>query len=111
MSSLDFNKEILIKKTNTIAKAYLYFCTFNYKYYITDEGQTKHYGIEPQKVKLKDLHREMKSFISSSTDILIKYNLIDDIKAYKRKLVLYFWFIYIFKPVWDLYKDVTHRKW
>jgi len=111
LSGLDFKEAIKKQKALKIAKSYLYYCTFNYMFYVTDPGQTQHYGIEPQKITGKDLFREMKKYILKSGAILKQNNLIDDVVSYQMKLTSYFWMIYIGKPLWDLYKKGANRKW
>lgn len=111
MESLSFSTKIKEKKAFEIAKTYLYFCTFNYKYYITDLGQTQHYGIEKQPFKRRKLISCAEDFIAKSSDILCEQNLLQNVSSYKFKMNAYFYSIYIMKPLWDIYKKGAKRKW
>ncbi len=111
LSRLKFSNEEKQQKAKQISKSYLYFCTFNYAYYISDPGQTKHYGIEPVKLRRKDYKNELTAFLNRSTETLKEYSLLGSEKEYRKDMTEYFWKIYIGKPVWDLYKKVANRKW
>lgn len=111
LCSLNFSKQIKKKKSLEIAKAYLYFCTFNYKYYITDLGQTQHYGIEPQVFGRKNMISCAEDFIEESSNVLVRKGLLRNISIYKVKMRIYFYVIYIAMPIWNLYKKGTKRKW
>lgn len=111
MVGLNYTSAIKKRKALKIAKAYLYFCTFNYKYYATDSGQTQHYGIEEQKVTKKDIINQMRNFIEKSTIILKENELISNIFLYRVKINQYFWIISLVRPFWEIYKKGTHRKW
>lgn len=111
METLSFSHKIKEKKVIEIAKAYLYFCTFNYKYYITDPGQTQHYGIEMQSFGSKKMINCAEEFIAKSSDILRNQNLLQNVSSYKIKMKTYFYVIYLMKPIWDIYKKGANRKW
>ena len=111
LNSLKFSKKIKKRKSFEIAKSYLYYCTFNYKYYITDFGQTQHYGIEQQKFGRKELIKCARQFCNISSIILRRNNLLDIIFLYKIKMALYFLAICIAKPAWNLYKKRREWKW
>lgn len=114
LSSLNqqpFSQMVKKKKAQEIAKCYLYFCTFNYKFYITDEGQTKHYGIKKRIFTRKDMFNSMKKFLDKSSILLKNQNLLDEKKVYERQMTLYFWFVYYGRPFWNLYKKGIRRKW
>jgi len=111
MENLSFTWQIKEKKAIEIAKSYLYFCTFNYKYYITDPGQTQHYGIEVQPFGRKRMICCAEEFIEKSSGILNEQHLLQNISLYKIKMNTYFYAIYILKPLWDIYKKGANRKW
>ena len=111
LNSLSFEKEIKRKKAIKVAKSYLYFCTFNYKYYITDPGQTRHYGIEKQEFGFGNMLETADTFIEKSEKILKENRCIKHPVLYKIDLNSYFLSICLVKPVWDVYKKGTGRKW
>lgn len=111
MENLSFTWQIKEKKAIEIAKSYLYFCTFNYKYYITNPGQTQHYGIEVQPFGRKRMICCAEEFIEKSSVILNEQHLLQNISLYKIKMKTYFYAIYILKPLWDIYKKGANRKW
>ena len=111
LETLSFTRQIKEKKAIEIAKSYLYFCTFNYKYYITDPGQTQHYGIETQPFGRKKMMCCAKEFVEKSSSILHEQHLLQNISLYRIKMKTYFYAIYIMKPLWDIYKKGTNRKW
>ncbi len=111
MKALSFSDEIKKQKAVEIAKSYLYFCTFNYKYYITDPGQTQHYGIETQLFGRKKMLCCAEEFIEKSSIFLHKQKLLQNFRLYKIKMKVYFYAIYTVKPLWDIYKKGIKRKW
>ena len=54
------------KKAIQIAKRYLFYCTLNYAFFISDAGQTAHYGIEPKKLSRRELAGIMHGFVNES---------------------------------------------
>ena len=54
------------KKAIQIAKRYLFYCTLNYAFFISDAGQTAHYGIEPKKLSRRELAGMMHGFVNES---------------------------------------------
>lgn len=111
LKSLPFSNQIKEQKSIEVAKAYLYFCTFNYKYYITDLGQTQHYGIEKQSFGKRKLISCAEEFIEKSSDILHEQKLLQNVSWYKIRMKAYFYAVYIMKPLWDIYKKGVKRKW
>lgn len=111
LNSLNFKKSIKREKVFKIAKTYLYYCTFNYKYYVTDPGQTKHYGIEKQEFGLVRMFICAGSFIEKSAEILKDSKYLENTASYKMRLRMYFCAVCLAKPIWDLYKKGARRKW
>lgn len=111
LAMLEFDDEIKSKKAIRIAKSYVYFCTFNYKYFVTDLGQIQHYGIDAKKIGYKEMAREKNLFLEKSIAILMKYNLLDNAKAYCKIINRYYWIIFLGKPFWEVYKRGIRRKW
>lgn len=111
LETLPFSREEKKRKAFGIAKTYLYYCSFNYKYYITDFGQTQHYGIEKQIFERKELVRCAEKFITRSIEILCKEGMIQNIILYQIEMRVYFYAIYMMKPLWDFYKKGVKRKW
>ncbi len=111
LGTLDFSKKVRRRKAIKIAKSYLYFCTFNYKYYITDRGQTQHYGIEKQTFENKMLVECAYEFINKSAVVLQEQGYLINKDIYKMKMCVYFCLICILKPVWDFFKKGVNRKW
>lgn len=109
LQKLTFESAVKKKKVQQIAKCYLYFCTFNYAYYISDVGQAMHYGIERTQLSKKELVSEKKKFISKSYAILKRNNLAVSKYVYKIKLMVYFWIIYMIRPIWVKLKKLM--KW
>ena len=99
------NKELKRAKVVQIAKRYLFYCTLNYAFFISDAGQTAHYGIEPMKLTRKKLFAIMQRFVDESYRILQEYGMGDKERKYKATLISYFWAIYFGKPVWDKIKQ------
>lgn len=101
-----FSVELKKKKAVQIAKRYLFYCTLNYAFFISDAGQTAHYGIEPRKLSRQELAAIMKDFVNESYEIL-RSNGLDGNKAmFKNMMTSYFWAIYFGKPVWDKVKKL-----
>lgn len=111
MESLAFANQIKKQKAIEMAKVYLYFCTFNYKYYITDPSQTQHYGIEKQSFGKRKLISCAAEFIEKSSNILHEQKLLPNVSWYKIRMKAYFYAVYIMKPLWDIYKKGVKRKW
>lgn len=89
-----------------IAKRYLFYCTLNYAFFISDAGQTAHYGIEPKKLSRRELAGIMHGFVNESHKIL-QQNVLDNNEAmFKNMMTSYFWAIYFGKPVWDKVKKL-----
>ena len=101
-----FNKELKCAKAVQIAKRYLFYCTLNYAFFISDAGQTAHYGIEPIKLTRKKLSEIMRRFVDESYQILQENGLGGKEKRYKAMLTSYFWATYFGKPVWDKVKKL-----
>lgn len=53
IAASSLNKELKRAKVVQIAMRYLFYCTLNYAFFISDAGQTAHYGIEPVKLTRK----------------------------------------------------------
>lgn len=79
----------------------MFYCTLNYAFFISDAGQTAHYGIEPKELTRKELSAIMQKFVDESYQILQENGLGGKEKKYKAMLTSYFWAIYFGKPVWD----------
>lgn len=111
LKQTNFCECIKKRKSFKISRVYLYYCTYNYKYYVTDLGQTQHYGIQPQKFGNKQLIENAILFANKSSLILRKMKIINGTFFYKAKIGLYFIAIFVLKPIWDLYKKGVGRKW
>lgn len=101
-----FTLDIKRQKAQQIAKRYLFYCTLNYAFFISDEGQTSHYGIEPRKLSKNELANIAHSFIKKSYGIMKSNNLMNNYHTYKTYMIGYFWAIYYAKPVWDKVKNI-----
>lgn len=108
IAASSFNKELKRAKVVQIAKRYLFYCTLNYAFFISDAGQTAHYGIEPMKLTRKKLFAIMQEFVNESYQILQENGLGGEERKYKAVLIFYFWKIYFGKPIWDKVKKI-HR--
>ena len=109
ISKSPFSDEIKRAKGKQIAKRYLFYCTLNYAFYISNPGMCGHYGIEPKILKRAEIASEMKNFISKSYDILSAASMIDGQSTYKAEMTTYFWAIYAAKPIWDKVKTVIRK--
>ena len=105
-----FSQERKLAKAQQIAKRYLFYCTLNYAFFISNPGQTAHYGIEPKKLTQKDLSRQAHQFIDKSYETMSAFGLGCNKAKYKRVMMTYFWAIYFGKPVWDKVKNLKKRK-
>ena len=86
-----FSVELKKKKAVQIAKRYLFYCTLNYAFFISDVGQTAHYGIERRKLSRQEFAAIMKDFVNESYEIL-RSNGLDSNKAmFKNMMMSYFW--------------------
>lgn len=94
------------KKAIQIAKRYLFYCTLNYAFFISDAGQTAHYGIEPKKLSRRELAGIMHGFVNESYKILQLNGLENNKAVFKNMMTSYFWAIYFGKPVWDKVKKL-----
>lgn len=106
IATSSFNKELKRTKSIQIAKRYLFYCTLNYAFFISDVGQTAHYGIEPVELSRKELFEIMHRFVNESYQILQENRLGGKEGKYKAMLISYFWAIYFGKPVWDKVKKL-----
>lgn len=106
IATSSFNKELKHAKAVQIAKRYLFYCTLNYAFFISDAGQTAHYGIEPKELTRKELSAIMQKFVDESYQILQENGLGGKEEKYKAMLTSYFWAIYFGKPVWDKVKNL-----
>lgn len=110
LNKLEFKINTKKKKVMRIAKAYLYFCTFNYAYYISDIGQTQHYGIERSELSRKELVHEMETFVNKSYVILKSRDLMNNKFIYGMALKMYFELIYLIRPTWMRIKKLMKKK-
>ena len=101
-----FDLELKKKKAIQVAKRYLFYCTLNYAFFISDAGQTAHYGIEPKKLLRRELVEIMHSFVNESHKILQQNGLDNNEAMLKNVMTSYFWAIYFGKPVWDKVKKL-----
>lgn len=99
------NKELKRVKVVQVAKRYLFYCTLNYAFFISDAGQTAHYGIESTKLTRKKLFAIMQRFVNESYQILQENGLGGEERKYKAVLIFYFGEIYFEKPIWDKIKQ------
>ena len=88
-----------------VAKRYLFYCTLNYAFFISDAGQTAYYGIESTKLTRKKLFAIMQRFVNESYQILQENGLGGEERKYKAVLIFYFGEIYFEKPIWDKIKQ------
>ena len=89
-----------------IARRYLFYCTLNYAFFISDAGQTAHYGIEPKKLSRRELAGIMHGFVNESHKILQQNGLDNNEVIFQNMMTSYFWVIYFGKPVWDKVKKL-----
>lgn len=101
-----FDLELKKKKAIQVAKRYLFYCTLNYAFFISDAGQTAHYGIEPKKLSRRELAGIMHDFVNESHKILKQNGLDNNGAMFKNVMTSYFWAIYFGKPVWDKVKKL-----
>lgn len=66
LNSIDVSKKIKRKKAYLISIRYLYYSTFNFQYYVTDEGQINHYGINRWNISIFDLIKIKASFVKEA---------------------------------------------
>lgn len=109
ISKSSFNEKIKRSKANQIAKRYLFYCTLNYSFFISDPGQTAHYGIEPTILTKNELSTIKSKFIDDSYNILFLNGLGGNERNYKTMLTCYFWIIYYGKPIWDKLKQFRSK--
>lgn len=96
-------------KAYSIAKHYLFYCTINYAYFISDPGQTAHYGIIPQKLSLREIIKEKNNFVSSSYK-LMKLNDFQIHKyEYKICMDLYLYNFYFGRLAWRILKNILKK--
>lgn len=105
-----FDLELKKKKATQIARRYLFYCTLNYAFFISDVGQIAHYGIEPKKLLRRELAGIMHSFVNESYRILQLNGLNSSEAMYKNMMKSYFWVIYFGKPVWDKMKNLNKHE-
>lgn len=101
-----FSVELKRKKVIQIAKRYLFYCTLNYAFFISDAGQTAHYGIDPKRLSRRELSEIMHGFVNESYEILRLNGLDKNEMIFKNTMISYFWAIYIGKPIWDKFKVI-----
>lgn len=99
-----FSKNLKAKKAKQISFQYLFYCTFNYSFYVSDKGQTAHYGIEPQLLTRDDLLKIRNWFIEKSYRVFNYNHLKVNKLIYVFEMKMYFWTIYFVKPIWDKIK-------
>lgn len=105
-----FSQEVKKKKAQQIAKRYLFYCTLNYAFFISDKGQTSHYGIELRKFSRNELSGIAQGFIRKSYEVMKDYELVHNYRSYSAYMTNYFWTIYYGKLVWDKGKKLFKRK-
>lgn len=106
IAASSFNKELKHTKAVQVAKRYLFYCTLNYAFFISDAGQTAHYGIEPKELTRNELSAIMQKFVDESYQTLLENGLGGKKEKYKTALTSYFWAIYFGKPIWDKMKKL-----
>lgn len=104
MLTLKFPENIIEKKAINVSKRYLYLSTFNFAYYLEDEGQTAHYGIKRRKVKKAELIKLKNKFISNSLNVLERHGITIKKKKYTRTINSYFVFLLFVLPIWEMIK-------
>ncbi len=102
--NLSYDNKMKIKKVKKISKSYLYYCTYNYAYFISDPGQTAHYGIKPVKLSFKDLNNLLVNFSNDSYEIIKRNNFKISKINYYINCLLYFYVVSIIKPIWFFLK-------
>lgn len=110
ISKAAFSNRVKALKAQQIAKRYLFYCTLNYAFFISDKGQTAHYGIEPRKLSRKEITECARQFISKSYEIMSAEQLISARWSYQVKMTAYFWVIYFGKPIWDKVKKIKKNQ-
>ena len=106
IANSSFDLELKKKKAIQIARRYLFYCTLNYAFFISDAGQTAHYGIEPKKLSRRELVGIMHGFVNESHKILQQNGLDNNEVMFQNMMTSYFWVIYFGKPVWDKVKKL-----
>lgn len=110
IEALNFDDSSKTQKVFQISKHYLFYCTLNYAYFLSDPGQAAHYGLEPQKLSFWQMNKVKKQYIYRSLKIQKECNLNLPEIPYHIYMNLYFLTIYLGKPVWNLLKKITKRK-
>lgn len=100
-----FSQEVKAAKARQIAKRYLFYCTLNYAFFISNPGQTAHYGIEPKRLSRGELSKLAHHFIDRSYTVMDEHGLVTG-RDYKASMTCYFWATYYGKPVWDKIKKL-----
>lgn len=105
-----FSNNLKNKKVKQIAFQYLFYCTFNYSFYVSDQGQTAHYGIDPMLLSCDDLIKIRNWYILNSYRVFIYNKLRVNKLMYSFEIKILFWIIYYAKPVWDKIKKLHFIK-
>ena len=81
-------------KAYAITKQYLYYCTINYVYFISDPGQTAHYGIVPQSNSFSQMIKGKNIFLKCSYNFLSS----NRFNPQRNRLYIYinFWFLFYY---------------
>lgn len=110
MLTLKIPRNIIEKKAINVSKRYLYLSTFNFAYYLEDEGQTAHYGIKRRKVEKSEFTKLKHEYINNSYRVLEGNGIIIPKKKYASIMNLYFHFLLIVIPVWESLKKHQRAK-
>lgn len=106
ISETSFSMTVKSAKAQQIAKRYLFYCTLNYAFFISNPGQTAHYGIQLKKLTRKELAQLAHQFIGKSYEVMNAKGLVGSQAKYKSTMTTYFWATYYGKPVWDKVKKL-----
>lgn len=106
ISESSYSRSVKSEKAKQIAKRYLFYCTLNYAFFISNPGQTAHYGIDAKKLSRRELSKLAHQFIDHSYTIMNQYGLIDSGTNYKVFMMACYWATYYGKPVWDKVKKL-----
>lgn len=109
MKKMGYSETANLKCLMRMSRRYLFYCTYNYKNFVTDPGQTSHYGIEQQKVNFRDLCNNTSFFINGAYVIVSKHNFKISKPLFYIELYFYFMCMTLFLPAWHLYKKIIER--
>lgn len=101
IEKLHFDKEEKEKKYDSVSRRYLFLSTINYAYFLSDEGQAGHYGIEPIKLSFCKQSKIAVDFCQKSYHILSDVGYHKPYFIFLGEMYLFFAAVYVLKPIRD----------